>query len=178
RTKRLVDRSTVADDADAGADSMDGGLSGLLPTRPAAYLSRPMCTGALSLGQGQTEPGLLSRQLETIGDLLDKQTQQAHQWIYWKRGEGKDKHRRQQFVQRAAQGNAARVARGEAPEPELTEAELDKMFKSLPEPSRLDTLLNTANLDLLTKGITQSRGPALTKMFMTQGLHESSRPQH
>ncbi|KAJ1726995.1 hypothetical protein LPJ61_004826 [Coemansia biformis] len=178
RAKRLVDRSAVSDDVDAGADSLDSGLSSLLPTRPAAYLSRPMCTGALSLGQGQTEPALLSRQLETINDLIDKQIQQAHQWVYWKRGEGKEKHRRQQFVQRAAQTNAARVARGEAAEPEPAEAELDRMFKVLPEPSRLDTLLNTANLDLLTKGITQSRGPALTKMFMTQSLHDSSsRPQ-
>ncbi|KAJ1828068.1 hypothetical protein LPJ73_008642, partial [Coemansia sp. RSA 2703] len=112
--------------------------------------------------------------LEGINDLIDEHIHDANQWMYWKRGEAKELNRRQQYVQRKATSNAARLARGEKAEPELTEKELDKMFRVLPEPSRLDALINTANLELLTKGITQSRGPALTKMFMAQGLHESS----
>ncbi|KAJ2160649.1 hypothetical protein GGF46_002078 [Coemansia sp. RSA 552] len=173
RAKRLVDRSAVADDAEAATDSFDGGLSGLVPARPTAYLPRPMCTSALDLSQGQSGSASLSRQLEAIDDLIDAHIRDANQWMYWKRGEAKEKNRRHQFVQRKAQANAARAARGEAPEPEPTEKELDRMFRPLPEPSRLDALLNTANLNLLTKGITQSRGPALTKMFMAQGLHEA-----
>ncbi|KAJ2778993.1 hypothetical protein H4R18_004267 [Coemansia javaensis] len=171
RAKRMADLSAVADDADASIETLDGGLSGLLPTRPTAYLSRPMCTNALDLNQSQNDPTLLSRQLEAVGELIDDHIRFAHQWVYWKRGEAREKNRRQQFVQRKAQSNAARVARGEPAEPEPTEDELDKMFKVLSEPTRLDTLLNTANLDLLTKGVAQSRGPALTKMFMAQGLH-------
>ncbi|KAI8319048.1 hypothetical protein GQ54DRAFT_293453 [Martensiomyces pterosporus] len=145
RAKRLADRTAIADDTETSTDSIDGGLG-----------------------------GALSRQLESIGELIDEHIHDANQWMYWKRGEAKEKYRRQQFVQRKKQANAARVARGEQPEPELSEKELDKMFKTLPEPSRLDALLNTANLNLLTKGITQGRGPALTKMFMAQGLHESA----
>ncbi|KAJ2362517.1 hypothetical protein H4S01_004742 [Coemansia sp. RSA 2610] len=173
RARRLADRSAVADDSETGADALDAGLSGLVPARPTAYLPRPMCSSALDLSQGQSGSASLQRQLEAIGDLIDDHVHGAHNWMYWKRGEAKEKHRRQQFVQRKTQANAARVARGEKPEPEPTEQELDRMFKLTPEPSRLDALLNTANLNLLTKGITESRGPALTKMFMVQGLHES-----
>ncbi|KAJ2847650.1 hypothetical protein IWW36_003748 [Coemansia brasiliensis] len=173
RAKRMVDRSAVADDAEAATDSFDGGLSGLIPARPTAYLSRPMCVNALDLSQGQTGSASLLRQLEAIGDLIEDNMQNARDWMYWKRGEAKEKGRRQQYVQRKAQANAARLARGEAAEPEPTEKELDRMFKITPEPSRLDALLNTANLNLLTKSVTESRGPALTKMFMAQSLHES-----
>ncbi|KAJ2449845.1 hypothetical protein EV183_004658 [Coemansia sp. RSA 2336] len=173
RAKRMVDRSAVADDAEAATDSFDGGLSGLIPSRPTAYLSRPMCVNALDLSQGQTGSASLLRQLEAIGDLIEDNMQNARDWMYWKRGEAKEKGRRQQYVQRKAQANAARLARGEAAEPEPTEKELDRMFKVTPEPSRLDALLNTANLNLLTKSVTESRGPALTKMFMAQSLHES-----
>ncbi|KAJ2667466.1 hypothetical protein IW148_000161 [Coemansia sp. RSA 1199] len=173
RAKRLVDRSAVADDTEATNDSLDGNLSGLLPSRPTAYLPRPMCTNSLDLSQGQTGSASLLRQMEAIGDLIDDHIHDAHHWMYWKRGEAREKNRRQQYVQRQTQANAARVAQGKNPEPEVAEKELDKMFKISPEPSRLDALLNTANLNLLTKGITQSCGPALSKMFMAQGLHES-----
>ncbi|KAJ1962156.1 hypothetical protein GGI12_002821 [Dipsacomyces acuminosporus] len=175
RAKRLADRTAISDDTEASADSLDSGLSGLIPSRPTAYLTRPMCTNALDLTQGLSgSGGSLARQMESISELIDEHIHDANQWMYWKRGEAKEKYRRQQYVQRKKQANAARIARGEQPEPELSEKELDKMFKVLPEPSRLDALLNTANLNLLTKGVTQSRGPALTKMFMAQGLHESA----
>ncbi|KAJ1642694.1 hypothetical protein LPJ64_005478 [Coemansia asiatica] len=174
RAKRLADRSAISDDAEASSDALDNSLSGLLPSQPTAYLSRPMCTNALDLNQSLTGAGSLSRQLEAIGELIDEHIHDANQWMYWKRGEAKENNRKQQFLQRRATSNAARLARGEKPEPELTEKELDKMFRILPEPSRLDALLNTANLELLTKGVTQSRGPALAKMFMAQGLHESA----
>ncbi|KAJ1895644.1 hypothetical protein LPJ66_004462 [Kickxella alabastrina] len=172
RAKRMADRSAISDDTES-SDALDSNLSGLLPTRPTAYLSRPMCTNALDLSQSLNGSGSLSRQLEAISELIDDHIHDANQWMYWKRGEAKENNRRQQFVQRKATSNAARVARGEQPEPELSEKELDRMFKTLPEPSRLDALLNTANLNLLTKGVTQSRGPALTKMFMAQALQGS-----
>ncbi|KAJ2556859.1 hypothetical protein EV175_001723 [Coemansia sp. RSA 1933] len=171
RARRLADRSAVADDSDA----LDDALSGLIPTRPAAYLPRPMCTTALDLNQGGINgAGSLMRQLEAVGELVDDHIHDANQWMYWKRGEAKEINRRQQYAQRKAVANAARVARGEKAEPEPTDADLDRMFRVLPEPSRLDALLNTGNLNLLTKGIAQSRGPALAKMFMAQGLHEAS----
>ncbi|KAJ2859801.1 hypothetical protein GGH94_005903 [Coemansia aciculifera] len=166
RARRLADRSAVADDSETASDSLD---STLLPSRPTAYLGRP--TSCLDLDQASG--GSLNRQLEAISELIDEHVHDANQWMYWKRGEAKVKNSRNQFVQRRVQSNAAREARGEAPEPEVPEVELDRMFRPLPEPSRLDALLNTANLNLLTKGVTQSRGPALTKMFMAQGLHES-----
>ncbi|KAJ2860496.1 hypothetical protein GGI22_002699 [Coemansia erecta] len=172
RARRLADRSAVADDSE---EALDDGLSGLIPTRPTTYLTpRPMCTNALELNQGLNGAGSLMRQLEAVGELMDEHIHDANQWMYWKRGEAKEVNRRQQYVQRKAVANAARVARGETAEPEPTEAELDRMFRVLPEPSRLDALLNTGNLNLLTKGIAQSRGPALAKMFMAQGLHEAS----
>ncbi|KAJ2363596.1 hypothetical protein IW150_006694 [Coemansia sp. RSA 2607] len=174
RARRLADRSAISDDTETSSDALDNSLSGLLPSQPTAYLSRPMCTNALDLSQGLNGSSSLARQLEGINDLIDEHIHDANQWMYWKRGEAKELNRRQQYVQRKATSNAARLARGEKAEPELTEKELDKMFRVLPEPSRLDALINTANLELLTKGITQSRGPALTKMFMAQGLHESS----
>ncbi|KAJ2563194.1 hypothetical protein IW140_006190 [Coemansia sp. RSA 1813] len=173
RARRMADRSAVADDTEA--DSLDDGLSGLIPVRPTAYLTpRPMCTNALDLNQGLNGAGSLMRQLEAVGELIDDHIHDANQWMYWKRGEAKEINRRQQYAQRKAVANAARVARGEPAEPEPTEADLDRMFRVLPEPSRLDSLLNTGNLNLLTKGIAQSRGPAIAKMFMAQGLHEAS----
>ncbi|KAJ2334493.1 hypothetical protein GGI00_001829 [Coemansia sp. RSA 2681] len=173
RARRMADRSAVADDMEGDESSSSSSsqfAAGLLPTRPTAYLGR--ATSALDLDQAAG--GSLARQLESIGELIDEHVHDANQWMYWKRGEAKVKNARAQFVQRRALSSAAREARGEAPEPEVDEKELDRMFRPLPEPSRLDALLNTANLNLLTKGITQSRGPALTKMFMAQGLHESS----
>ncbi|KAJ2720923.1 hypothetical protein GGI07_004319 [Coemansia sp. Benny D115] len=173
RARRLADRSAISDDTDA-SDALDNSLSGLLPSRPTAYLSRPMCPSSLELGQGLTGSGTLLRQLEAIGDLIDEHIHDANQWMYWKRGEAKENNRKQQFVQRRATSNAARIARGEQPEPELSQKELDKMFKTQPEPSRINALLNIANLNLITKGVTQSRGTALTKMYMAQGLQETS----
>ncbi|KAJ2741943.1 hypothetical protein GGI20_004831 [Coemansia sp. BCRC 34301] len=157
RARRMADRSAVADDVEC--DNSARLASGLLPVRAAGFLGRP--TSALDLDPAG---GSLVRQLEAIGDLIDDHVHDAGQWMYWKRGEAKVRNARTQFVQRRAL----------AGEPEVEEKELDRMFRPLPEPSRLDALLNTANLSLLAKGITQSRGPALTKMFMAQALHEAN----
>ncbi|KAJ2001360.1 hypothetical protein GGI04_003586 [Coemansia thaxteri] len=159
-----------ADDAAGGAGSGDAaGGAARLGSRG---LARPMCTGALDLAAGGG--GSLARQLEAMGELMDEHAHDASQWMYWKRGEAKVRVQRQQFVQRQALANAAREARGEAPEPVPQDAELDRRFAPLPEPSRLDALLNAANLGLLAKGLTQSRGPALAKMYMAQALHGAS----
>ncbi|KAJ2898094.1 hypothetical protein IWW38_001504 [Coemansia aciculifera] len=159
RARRLADRSAVADDvADDDVAGVPGlGAEGLLPVRSVGFLGRPVA--ALGLEQADVS---LARQLESMGELIDEHVHDANQWMYWKRGEAKVRNARAQFVERRKDQD------------EVPEKELDAMFRPLPEPSRLDALLNTANLSLLTKAVTQSRGPAMTKMYMAQALQQDN----
>ena len=68
------------------------------------------------------------------------------------------------------QENQQRIARGEKP---LPEEDLNKIFKPLPPPSRLESLLITGQIDNYCQQIGEFASQSFGKLFMAESLQES-----
>ncbi|PVU86704.1 hypothetical protein BB560_006459 [Smittium megazygosporum] len=107
----------------------------------------------------------LEKSMEQMIYAIDDYIQDANTWMYWKRGVAKEQGRKQAYVARKVLENTNRESINLPPLPIETEQELDSMFKVLPEPSRLDAMLNISKLQNLSKQTTQLSGPAVTRLY-------------
>ncbi|OLY82683.1 Eukaryotic translation initiation factor 3 subunit H [Smittium mucronatum] len=116
----------------------------------------------------------LEKSMELMIDCIDDYTQDANSWMYWQRGAAKEIGRRQAYVQRKVQENTARAASNQAPLKIESEAELDAMFKTQPEPSRIDSLLNMAHTHGISLQINQVAGPSISRLYASSALQGDS----
>ncbi|PVU93784.1 hypothetical protein BB559_003162 [Furculomyces boomerangus] len=114
----------------------------------------------------------IERTMELMIDRIDDYIQDANSWMYWQRGAAKELGRRQAYVTRKTTENASRVASGLQPLPMESERELDAMFRTQPEPSRLNSMMNISQLYGLSKQTNQVVGPAITRLYASMGLQE------
>ncbi|KAJ3063376.1 Eukaryotic translation initiation factor 3 subunit H, partial [Quaeritorhiza haematococci] len=136
-------------------------------------------TTPLSPNFNNLELGLenyLEKHLEYLGETIEEHGQEQWRWHGWQRSLQKEQTRVQQTISKKRQENASRVAQGLAPaytEEELSgtsSAALQKLLSN--EPSRLETLIITNQIDTYCKQINQFAGPALTKMFMCKAVRQ------
>ncbi|KAI9100986.1 hypothetical protein DFS34DRAFT_612752 [Phlyctochytrium arcticum] len=117
----------------------------------------------------------LEKHLEYLGETVEEHGQEQWRWQAWQRNVQKEQARLQQIVAKRRAENSARVAQGLSlvhPEEELQVASpaLTKMMAN--EPSRLESLIITNQIDTYCKQITQFAGPGLTKMFLTKSVRD------
>lgn len=67
------------------------------------------------------------------------------------------------------QENAERIEKGQQP---LPEDEVNTLFKLPPEPSRLDSMILSAQMHNFTKQLNQFAGPSLTRLYSIQELQK------
>ena len=68
------------------------------------------------------------------------------------------------------QENTQRVQRGEKP---LPEEDINKIFKPLPTPQRLDSLLITGQIDNYCQQIGEFSSQSFGKLFLAESLQEN-----
>jgi translation initiation factor 3 subunit H len=75
-----------------------------------------------------------------------------------------DKHR---YLSKQVQENQARVAKGETP---LPEEDINKLFRPLPVPPRLNPMIVSGQIDTYCSHISQFCSQSLAKLYMTKAL--------
>ncbi|KAI8918234.1 hypothetical protein DFJ77DRAFT_454853 [Powellomyces hirtus] len=115
----------------------------------------------------------LEKHLEYLGETVEEHGQEQWRWQGWQRNLQKEQQKLQQTVAKRRFDNQARVAQGLDPvygddELQPTSPALTKLLAN--EPSRLESLIITNQIDTYCKQITQFAGPGLTKMFLAKSV--------
>ncbi|KAJ3094525.1 Eukaryotic translation initiation factor 3 subunit H [Phlyctochytrium planicorne] len=115
----------------------------------------------------------LERHLEYLGETVDEHGQEQWRWQGWHRSLQKEQAKASLAAAKKRQENAARSAAGMpalhseeeilAPTPALA-----KILST--EPSRLETLIISNQIDTYCKQVNQFAGPSLTKMYLTKAV--------
>ncbi|KAI8921700.1 hypothetical protein BC831DRAFT_404984 [Entophlyctis helioformis] len=115
----------------------------------------------------------LEKHLEYLAETIEEHGQEQWRWQGWQRSVQKEQQRAAQQTAYKISENAAAIAAGNPPP--YSDDEIKAVPQSLTnvlnkEPSRLETLVITNQIDTYCKQIYQYAGPSLTKMFVAKGL--------
>ncbi|KAJ1541503.1 Eukaryotic translation initiation factor 3 subunit H [Cladochytrium tenue] len=118
----------------------------------------------------------LERHLEYLTETVEEYGQEQWRWQGWQRSLTREQQRSAQTAARKRLENAARTAAGQSPL--YTDEDIDAPSPALAkilasEPSRLDTLVITNQIDTYCKQINQFAGPGLTKMYLAKAIARS-----
>uniref|UniRef100_T1IRT5 Eukaryotic translation initiation factor 3 subunit H n=1 Tax=Strigamia maritima TaxID=126957 RepID=T1IRT5_STRMM len=114
---------------------------------------------------------VLEKHLRSLMDCVDEQVQETNKLANFLRSSAKQQQAKQQYLHKREQDNNARVSRGEAA---LPEEELTKLFKPIPAPGRLDSLLYSGQITSYCQQIAQFATQSLGKLFISEGFQRKS----
>ncbi|KAI9331940.1 hypothetical protein BDR26DRAFT_869720 [Obelidium mucronatum] len=125
---------------------------------------------ALDLGAGES---YLEKHLEALCDAVDDYGQEQWRWQGWNRSLQKEQQKATLTAAKKRAENVARESSGQ--NPLYTEADIATPPASLTrvvanEPSRLETLVLSGQVDTWCKQINGFAGPGLTKMYLTKAV--------
>lgn len=114
--------------------------------------------------------GTLETQLRVMMDAVDELNQESikfnkHQNVVLKQYQEKTR-----WVQKRQQENQARAARGEDP---LPDEDINKVFKPLPAPSRLNPLILSGTIANTSEEVSEFCSQSMAKLFITEPLQEA-----
>jgi translation initiation factor 3 subunit H len=112
----------------------------------------------------------LERNLEFLIDSLDDLSAEQSKFQYHQRNLQRQQAQQTVWLQKRKLENAARKINGQDPLPE--EDPNNPIFKPLQEPSRLESLLITNQINNYSKQMNQFSGNAFAKLFLVNGLHK------
>ncbi|GFG41019.1 hypothetical protein Cfor_06789 [Coptotermes formosanus] len=110
---------------------------------------------------------VLEGQLRCLMDRVDELNQEAIKFNRFQQQvirQQQDKHR---FLQKRSQENAARQAKDEPP---LPEEDLNKLFRPIPVPQRLNPMIVSGQISTYSQHISQFCSQSLAKLYITQAL--------
>lgn len=113
---------------------------------------------------------VLENQLRCLMDRVDELNQEAIKFNRYQTTnirQQQDKHR---YIQKRNQENAARQAKGEPP---LPEEDLNKLFRPIPVPLRLNPMIVSGQINTYSQQITQFCSQSLAKLYITQTLQKA-----
>ncbi|GBL78437.1 Eukaryotic translation initiation factor 3 subunit H, partial [Araneus ventricosus] len=111
---------------------------------------------------------VLEKNLQAMMECVDTVTQETNKLTNHQRQVIKQQQAKNQYLQKRAAENNARIAKGEPP---LPEDDINKLFKPILPPSRLDALLVSGQIDSYCKQVSQFSTQNLAKLFMTEALY-------
>mmetsp|Transcript_8380 Transcript_8380/g.9749 ORF Transcript_8380/g.9749 Transcript_8380/m.9749 type:complete len:345 (-) Transcript_8380:300-1334(-) len=111
----------------------------------------------------------LEKNLEFLIECLDDLASEQQRAVYYARSVARQQQQQAQWLQKRRQENFARRAAGEDPLPE--EDPTNPIFKPLAEPSKLDGLLITNQINNYCNQINGFSGQSLQKLYLMEGLH-------
>jgi len=112
----------------------------------------------------------LERNLEFLTESLDELGAEQNKFQYYQRSIQRQQAQQTVWLQKRKLENAARKLNGEEPLPE--EDPNNQIFKPIAEPSRLESLLITNQINNYCKQINQFSGNSFAKLFLVNGLHK------
>ncbi|XP_058815224.1 eukaryotic translation initiation factor 3 subunit H [Topomyia yanbarensis] len=110
---------------------------------------------------------VLENHLRCLMDRVDELNQEANKFNKYQQAvirQEQDKHR---VLARHAQENAARITKGEVAIPD---DEINKLFRPLPVPPRLNPMIVSGQINTYAQHISQFCSQSLAKLYMTQAL--------
>lgn len=114
----------------------------------------------------------LEKNLEFLSECLDDLQVEQQKISFYNRNAARQQQQQAQWLQKRRAENFQRRAAGEEPLPE--EDNNNPIFKALSEPSKLDSLLITNQINNYCNQINQFAGQGMEKMYLMQGLHQDN----
>nr|CAG4640881.1 EOG090X06SH [Eulimnadia texana] len=112
---------------------------------------------------------VLEKQLGSLADNIDELLQDTNKFNIYQRQVIKQGQDKQKYQQKRALENSARQARGEPP---LPDEDLNKLFKPIPVPPRLDPMVLSAQVAVHCQQISVFCSQALGKLFLSDALQQ------
>ncbi|KAK3590405.1 hypothetical protein CHS0354_008757 [Potamilus streckersoni] len=114
---------------------------------------------------------MLEKNLRLLMECVDEISMDANKFLNFQRQFQKQQQSKQQYLQKRQQENAQRQIRGEEP---LPEEDINKLFKPLQPPARLDSLLIAGQIDNYCGQIGEFASQSFGKLFMAESLQDSA----
>ncbi|KAF8974815.1 hypothetical protein BGZ46_009712, partial [Entomortierella lignicola] len=111
----------------------------------------------------------IAKNLENLLDTVDEHQQEQGNYAYWQRSVERENKKKAAYLANRKTENIRRAQAGQAP---LPNEDVDAMFKLPAEPSRLDHLLISGQIDNYCKQINEFAGPTLGKLFAAGELQK------
>jgi len=111
----------------------------------------------------------LEKNLEFMTECLDDLQTESQKLSFYQRTLARQQQQQAQWLQKRRAENFQRRAAGEEALPE--EEPSNPVFKALPEPSKLESLLITDQINNYCSQINQFAAQGMEKMYLMQGLH-------
>ena len=132
----------------------------------------PVETGTKFLDLGSAS--VLETQLKNLMDNVDELNQEAIKFNKYQNMALKQCQDKMRWIQKRQVENTARTARGEGA---LAEEDLNKIFKPLPAPSRLNSLILAGQINSTAEQVAQFCSQTLGKWYMTEALQDAKMKQ-
>ncbi|XP_055709380.1 eukaryotic translation initiation factor 3 subunit H [Phlebotomus papatasi] len=110
---------------------------------------------------------VLENHLRCLMDRVDELNQEATKFNKHLQQVNRQDQERHRVLTKHAQENAARIAKGEPP---LPEEDINKMFRPITVPSRLNPMIVSGQINTYAQHISQFCSQSLAKLYMTQAL--------
>ncbi|KAL4235568.1 Eukaryotic translation initiation factor 3 subunit H [Mactra antiquata] len=113
---------------------------------------------------------MLEKNLRLLMESVDEVAIDANKFVNYQRQYQKQNLAKTQYLQKRQQENQQRIARGEKP---LPDEDINKIFKPLQTPPRLDSLLITGQIDNYCQQIGEFSSQSFGKLFLAESLQEN-----
>eukprot|EP00918_Siedleckia_nematoides_P078473 GHVU01171707.1.p1 GENE.GHVU01171707.1~~GHVU01171707.1.p1 ORF type:complete len:339 (+),score=43.52 GHVU01171707.1:25-1017(+) len=114
---------------------------------------------------------VLEKNMQMLMDCVDDLSQESNKFFNYQRQVGKQTQLKNQHLQKRQQENAARQVRGEAA---LPEEDINKLFRPLQPPPRLDALLLAGQINNYADQVGSFAQQSFGKLFMADSLQLDS----
>jgi len=113
----------------------------------------------------------LEKQMQLLIESIDDLQMESHKLQHYDRNQQRQKAAQQQYLAKKKAEAAARAAKGEEPLPE-EDLSQNTLFKTMPQPSRLESLLISNQMQAYCQQINQFSGQSFAKLFLMQSLNQ------
>lgn len=114
--------------------------------------------------------GVLENQLKFLMENVDELNQESIKFNKYQNMALKQCQDKMRWVQRRQTENSARASRKEDP---LPEEDINKVFKPIPPPNRLNALVLSGQILSTSQQVSQFSSQSLGKLFISQGLQDA-----
>merc|ERR1719228_25160 len=114
---------------------------------------------------------MLEKNMRQLMECVDDVAMDTNKYLNFQRNNFRQQQAKQQYIAKREQDNLQRKTRGEAP---LPEEDLNKLFKPLPAPQRLDCTLVAGQMDNYCKQVCEFASQSLGKLFMAETIQEDN----
>merc|ERR1712146_150914 len=116
----------------------------------------------------------LEKQLQLLIECVDDLQQESNKLQHHERNVQRQKSAQNQYLLKKKQEAQMRMMRGEEPQPEEDLA-ANSLFKTMPQPSRLESLLIANQMQAYCQQVNQFTGQSFAKLFLMHGLNSGAK---